>query len=99
MFGAIVLLLPFASASVLFGLSTETAARLLLGALAAYTLWFHWFAARHTLQISAGRAVIVMVCVVFGTGALLQLPLVLAGHGSHLDPSALLSSEPASPAP
>ena len=80
------LLLPFASASVLFGLSQEGAAHLLLGGLAAYTLWFHWFAARHALQVSAGRAAIVMLCVVFGTGLILQVPLLLAGR-THLDAS------------
>ncbi len=88
MFLLILLLLPFASASILFGLSQEAAAALLLAVLAAYTLWFHWFAARHALQISAGRAAIVMLCVIFGTGAILQLPLLLAGHRSHQHPSA-----------
>ncbi len=98
MLAAIMLLLPFASASTLLGLSQEEAARLLLGLLATYTLWFHWFAARHALQISAGRAAIVMLCVVFGTGAILQLPLLLAGHNSHLDPSSLFPAQDAPPA-
>ena len=99
MLGALMLLLPFASASVLFGLSQEAAERLLLGLLAAYTLWFHWFAARHALQVSAGRAVIVMLCVVFGTAALLQLPLLLASHAAHLDASSLLPGQTGEPPP
>ena len=99
MLAAIVLLLPFASASVLFGLPQQSAAGLLLAVLAAYTLWFHWFAARHALQISAGRAIVVMLCVVFGTGLLLQLPLMLAGHNAHLDPATLFPSEATTSAP
>ncbi len=95
MLAALLLLLPFASVSVLFGLSQEGAARLLLGLLAAYTLWFHWFAARHALQVSAGRAAIVMLCIVFGTGLILQLPLLLAGHGHRLNPSSLSPVETA----
>ncbi len=80
MLAAVMLLLPFASASVVFGLSQDDAAHLLLGALAVYTLWFHWFAARHALQVSAGRAAVVMLSVVFGTALILQLPLLLAGR-------------------
>ena len=87
MLAAILLLLPFASATVLFGLSQEQAAQVLLAALAAYTLWFHWFAARHALQVSAGRAALVMLGVVFGTGLILQVPLLLAGRG-HANPPA-----------
>ncbi len=97
MLAAILLLLPLASATILFGLSQDAAARLLLGALAAYTLWFHWFAARHALQISAGRAVIVMLGVVFGTAAILQVPLLFAGPGSHFGAAALLPPPPAAP--
>ncbi len=98
MLAAILLLLPFASATVLFGFSQDDAAHLLLGALAAYTLWFHWFAARHALQISAGRAAVVMLCVVFGTGLILQLPLMLAGR-AHLDAFAPRSGEGVAAAP
>ncbi len=98
MLAAILLLLPFASASVLFGLSQDDAAHLLLGALAVYTLWFHWFAARHALQVSAGRAAMVMLCVVFGTGLILQVPLLLAGR-AHLDPFAPGSGQAIAPAP
>ncbi len=100
MLAAVMLLLPFASASVMFGLSQEDAVHLLLAVLAAYTLWFHWFAARHALQISAGRAAIVMLCVVFGTGLILQLPMLVAGR-NHLDPFATGSAAgiAASPTP
>ncbi len=98
MVGVILVLLPVASAFLMSGLSQEDTGRLLLGLLAAYTLWFHWFAARHALQISAGRAMIVMLCVVFGTGLILQLPLMLAGRSAHLDPSTLFPTHMAAPA-
>ena len=81
---AIVASLPLASLAVAGGLPTDVAVRLLVAALAVYILWFHWFAARHALRLSAGRAVLVMLGVVFGTALLLQIPALLTG-GSSID--------------
>ena len=98
MLAVILLFLPIASVGILFGVSQDAAVRLVIIALAVYTLWFHWFAARHAMQISAGRAVIVMLCVVFGTAALMQLPILLTGRSATLDPLTLLQP-PAATAP
>ena len=96
MLAVILVFLPIASIGVLMGLSQEGAVRLVVVALAGYTLWFHWFAARHAMQISAGRAVIVMLCVVFGSAALLHVPGLLSGHSAILDPLTLMQP-PAAP--
>ena len=98
MLAGLMLLVPVASATILLGMSEQSAAHLLIGLVIAYTLWFQWFVARHALQISTSRAVIVMLCVVFGTGALLQVPLLLAGHASRFDPATMFLGETAAPA-
>jgi len=82
MLAALVLLLPLASLTVAAGLSPAAAAGLMIAAFALYAMWFHWFTARHVLDISCGRALLVMLAVVFGTALLLQVPVVLAGHTS-----------------
>ena len=76
----LVLLLPLASLGVAAGLPTPYAVYLVMAAFGVYMLWFHWFTARHVLDLSAGRAALVTLAVVFGTGALLQLPMLLAGR-------------------
>ena len=77
----IVLLLPLATLAVAAGLSQDSAVRLLMAVLVAYVMWFHWFAARHALQVSRGRALLVMLGVLFGTALLVHLPAALTGGG------------------
>jgi hypothetical protein len=76
------LMLPFASATLALGAPLAVATGLLLAGWSAYVLWFHWFAARHALNLSRGRATVVMLAVVFGTFVLLQIPSVLVGRNS-----------------
>ncbi len=86
--GVLVLLLPVATMAVAAGLSQDGAARLLLAGLVAYGLWFHWFAARHALQLTRGRAALVMLGVVFGTALLVQAPTLLSGRRAAHAPDA-----------
>ena len=79
MLAALVLLLPLASLGTALGLPSQQAALLVMAAFGLYVMWFHWFTARHVLDISRGRALLVMLAVVFGTGLLLQAPMLLAG--------------------
>ncbi len=79
MLAVLLLIVPLASLGVAAGLPTPQAVLLVMGAFGLYMLWFHWFTARHVLDLSPGRAALVMLAVVFGTGALLQLPVLLAG--------------------
>ena len=79
MVAVLLLLLPVASLGSAMGLSMQQAGLLLMGLFGLYVMWFHWFAARHTLDLSRPRALLVMLAVVFGTGLLLQAPLLLAG--------------------
>ena len=77
----IVLLLPLATLAVAAGLSQDSTVRLMMATLVAYVMWFHWFAARHVLQVSPARALVVMLGVLFGTALLVHLPAALAGSG------------------
>ena len=79
MIAVLLLLLPLASLGSAMGLSMQHAGLLLMALFGLYVLWFHWFAARHTLDLSRGRALLVMLAVVFGTGLILQAPLLLTG--------------------
>ncbi len=79
MLAVLVLLLPLASTCVAAGLPVPVAVGSMMGALLLYMLWFNWFTARHVLDLSAGRAAVLTLAVVFGTGALLQLPGLLTG--------------------
>jgi hypothetical protein len=103
MLAVLLLLIPLASVFVGAGLSTSAAARLMMAAFGLYIVWFHWFTARHVLDLSAGRAVLITLAVVFGTGTLLQLPALLAGKpmtGAFTDdPASPKAAGPASPLP
>ncbi len=85
---ALVLLLPLASLGMALGLSLTQASLLTMAAFGLYTMWFHWFTARHVLALSAGRALVVMLSVVFGTALLLQAPELLAGKKATSGPLA-----------
>jgi len=60
------------------GLDAEAAVEAFFFALAAYTLWLHWFIARHGLQLGRWRAVLLVVLVNGGTLALALGPRLLA---------------------
>jgi hypothetical protein len=92
MVAVLLVLLPAASMTLSAGVSPTAAASLLLGVLAVYVLWFHWFLARHALQVSRARAFIVMASVVFGTGLLVQAPIWI-GDVTGLQPTPELAPE------
>ena len=81
MLAVLILLISAASFAVRLGISPQQAAGIAAPVLAIYVAWFHWFAARHALQISRVRALVVMLAVVFGTTALLYVPVYVAGEG------------------
>jgi hypothetical protein len=60
------------------GASMQVATGGMLVVFLIYVMWFHWFAARHVLDLSAAKALLMMLAVVFGTLLVLQLPLVPA---------------------
>ena len=82
MLAVLILLVSAASFAVRSGVSVQQAAGIAAPVLAVYVAWFHWFAARHALQLSRGRALVVMLAVVFGTTALLYGPAYVAGDSS-----------------
>ena len=77
MIAALLLLAPVASICVALGVSLSVATGAVLMLFFGYGLWFNWFAARHVLDLSPARALLVMVAVVFGTGLLLRVPIAL----------------------
>ncbi len=82
MLAVLILLISAASFAVRLGVSPQQAAGIAAPILAVYVAWFHWFAARHALQVSRARALAVMLAVVFGTTALLYGPEYVAGDKS-----------------
>ncbi len=82
MLAAFLVLIPVTAVLLAAGVPPEAATRITVGVLVAYLMWFHWFAARHALQVSRGRAALAMLCVVFGTTLLLEIPALLTGHSS-----------------
>jgi hypothetical protein len=97
MLAALTVLLPLAGLCVALGVDASDAALLMIFVFGLYAMWFHWFTARHVLEISRGRALLVMLAVVFGTGVLLQVPMALAGRSS-LDAFGIVAPDPAAPA-
>jgi hypothetical protein len=76
--GLFLLLMPVAVTFESAGVNPAVAAALVLAVLGVYGLWFNWFAARHVLDLSRGRALLVMLSVVLGTALLLQVPVTLS---------------------
>jgi hypothetical protein len=74
---ALAVLVPIEALCVSFGASLQVATGAVLVVFCLYVMWFHWFAARHVLNLSSAKALLMMIAVVFGTGVLLQLPLVI----------------------
>ncbi len=59
------------------GMTEEAAAKLLVVCLAIYGLWLHWIVARHGLDLSRGRAVLLVILVNIGTVALIMIPRLI----------------------
>ena len=60
------------------GLPEMLAARMVVIGLGAYSLWLHWFLARHALHLTRGKAALLVVLVNAGTLALAFAPALLA---------------------
>ena len=75
------LVLAFAGIAIRLGLPTHTAAMLAMAMLGAYGLWLHFFLARRGLDISRGRAAVVVIVVNLGTVLLVIVPRVLLMAG------------------
>ena len=71
---ALAVLVPIEALCVSLGASLQVATGAVLVVFCLYVMWFHWFAARHVLDLSVAKALLMMIAVVFGTGLLLQLP-------------------------
>lgn len=61
-----------------FGLPPNWAAPLLLAGLVCYALWLQWFLARRGLELTAARAVALVVLVNLGTAILVLFPRFIA---------------------
>jgi hypothetical protein len=72
------LLMPLAATCVSAGLNPAIAAAGVMAALGLYGMWFNWFAARHVLQLSSARALLVTLAVMLGTALILQVPVSLS---------------------
>lgn len=60
------------------GLNQASASFILLGCLAVYGLWLHWFLARNALALSGFRAVVLVCLVNLGTVIAVMGPRFLA---------------------
>jgi len=74
----LMLLTPVVATCISAGMNPNVAAGGLLAVFGLYCLWFNWFTARHVLEISRGRALLVMLAVVLGTALLQQVPVTLS---------------------
>lgn len=72
-----VVLLVIVGALLDAGLSQHAATGLLVLGLGGYGLWLHWFLARHGLELSRLRAVLLVMGVNLGTACLVLLPRLL----------------------
>ncbi len=73
-----VILLAFAYPVLEAAVSPHAAGFGVVGLLALYGLWLHWFIARHGLAISGFRAALLVLCVNLGTVLLVVGPQLLA---------------------
>jgi hypothetical protein len=74
---AVILMSPVVALILSAGISVQVASGAMLLVFSCYMMWFYWFAARHVLNLSPARALLVMLAVVFGTGLMLQVPVGL----------------------
>jgi hypothetical protein len=70
-FGAMLVLMSILMAA---GLDGDTALGIGVAALFCYGLWLHWFLARHALELTPWRAVILVLVVNVGTTILITVP-------------------------
>jgi hypothetical protein len=68
------------SVAVTAGVTETVASLVLVGFLAAYGLWLHWFLARKALSLSGLRAVLLVLIVNAGTVAAVMLPGLLVSE-------------------
>ncbi len=59
------------------GLPNTVAGVAVILGMVGYGLWLHWFVARQGLDLSPGRAVVFVLCVNFGTAAIVVVPRLL----------------------
>jgi hypothetical protein len=77
-----VLLVGLAGVLTTLGVPTELALIMVVGGLGGYGLWLHWFLARHGLELSPGRAALLVMGVNLATILLVLGPrLVLLAFG------------------
>jgi hypothetical protein len=74
------LLLMVVSLLIALGVPQDAASHLWILGLAGYGVWLHWFLARHALNLTAIRAVVLVVVVNAATVALVVGPLLIAGQ-------------------
>jgi hypothetical protein len=72
------ILLPVAASFISAGVDPAIPVAAVAAVLGVYGMWFNWFAARHVLDLSRGRALLLMLAVVLGTSLLLQVPITLS---------------------
>jgi hypothetical protein len=92
MCAALVILTPIEAVCMSAGVSLPVATGAVLLVFGLYVMWFHWFAARHVLDLSAPKALLMMIAVVFGTGLLLQVPVILGAMAGQHAPHLMLDS-------
>ncbi len=68
------------SIAVSAGVGENLASLLLMGFLATYGLWLHWFLARKALALSVGRAILLVLVVNAGTVAAVMGPTLLVSE-------------------
>jgi hypothetical protein len=73
-----VLLLLGVSLLIALGVPNEAAGHLWILGLAGYGVWLHWFLARRALDLTIGRAVLLVVAVNAGTVAMVVGPILIA---------------------
>lgn len=73
-----IMLMPLLGMAGSAGLSPRAIGMLMLVGMGGYGLWLHWFLARHALQLSRLRAVLLVIGVNLGTVVLVVGPRLLA---------------------
>ncbi len=68
-----------ARAAVTLGLQANAVLLVTGLAVLAYAVWFHWFVARGTLQLSRWRTVALLLAIAIGTNLIITVPLVSTG--------------------
>lgn len=72
--GMFLVLLLLSNLLVISGMPNELVGSLLIYVMSIYSLWLEWFVARHTLQITNGRALLTVITINVATFLLLAIP-------------------------